>query len=610
MSITFLGVNAQLVARSFQTFAFVGKKRLTLVVLWNTLIASLDLFAIALIGLLATLSLGNGSSEISNTIKDQLSFIGADDWNISHLIWLLAIGTAALFLFKTLLTVYCTRKILHFLSTTSSVLSTRLVASLLSKPITALETRTSHETLFLLTRGVEVIGLQILATFFILISDVFLSSLIFILVFFVDPPTAIFSGVFFGLSAIGLNKVLHSRASLNGKKNTELNVLSNQTIMEIFQSYRELVVGYRRNYYIKKVGEIRSKLAFTSAELSFLPFVSKYIMEFLVVFSAILISGFQILIGNSETAIQTMAIFLAAGTRLAPAVLRIQQSVLQIKSSEAIATATLDLIDSLAKTDPLDIDTQEIRFVHEGFEPMIELINVTYRYPASTSVALDKINLAIDPGERVAIVGPSGAGKSTLVDLILGIISPISGVVKVSGKEPLDTFKSWPGAIAYVPQNIFISNGTVRENLALGFDAGSIAEDRFKAAISAAALREYVESLDFGLDTSVGESGVKMSGGQRQRLGIARAMMTNPRLIVLDEATSSLDGESEEAITKALKELGNSITTIIVAHRLSTVKDADRVVYVSDGRIISVGSFQQVRNDVADFDYQAKLMGL
>ena len=148
MSISFLGVNAQLVDRSFQTFAFVGKKRLTLIVLWNTLIASLDLFAIALIGLLATLSLGNGSSEIGNTIKDQLSFIGADDWNISHLIWLLAIGTAALFLFKTFLTVYCTRKILHFLSATSSVLSTRLVASLLSKPITALETRTSHETLF------------------------------------------------------------------------------------------------------------------------------------------------------------------------------------------------------------------------------------------------------------------------------------------------------------------------------------------------------------------------------------------------------------------------------------------------------------------------------
>ncbi len=579
-------------------------------ILWNTLIAFLDLFAITLIGLLAALSINGDSSQLNNRIIEQLEFIGINNLSTSQLIWWIAIGTSGLFLFKTLLTVVYTRKILHYLSITSSELSTRLVASLLTKPITALETRTSHETLFLLTRGVEVIGLQILATFFILISDLFLSLLIFTLVFLVDPYTAIFSGVFFGLTAIFMNRVLHSRASQNGRSNTELNVSSNQAIMEIFQSYRELVVGNRRNYYVKKIGEIRKNLAFASAELSFLPFVSKYTMEFLVIFSAILVSGFQVLLGNSETAVQTMAVFLAAGTRLAPAILRIQQSVLQMKSGESMAATTLDLIDSLEISAYSDTKTQEFNFVHEGFSPGVKLIDATYSYPTSSSVTLNRINLSIDPGERIAIVGPSGAGKSTLVDLILGIISPDSGEVLISDKPPLETFRKWPGAVGYVPQNIFISNGSVRENLALGFDAGSIGQKVYEAVIKSVALDDYVNNLESGLDTPVGESGVKMSGGQRQRLGIARAIMTNPKLLILDEATSSLDGESEEAITKTILELGTSITTIIVAHRLSTVLDADRVIYLADGQILSVGTFQHVRDSVQDFDNQAKLMGL
>ena len=380
--------------------------------------------------------------------------------------------------------------------------------------------------------------------------------------------------------------------------------------MEVFQSYRELVVGNRRPLYVDKISQIRRNLAHTSAELSFMPYISKYTLEFTVILSAILISGSQFLLNGTASAVQTLAVFLGAATRLVPAILRVQQAALQIKSSEAMATQTLDLIDILGSEIPQNETVSQMSFSHSDFIPKVEINNVTYTYPSNTTPSLHEVSLKIEPGQHVAIVGPSGAGKSTLVDLILGIVTPELGTVQISGIKPLEAFSKWPGATAYVPQNIFISTGTIRENLALGYDLQSIPETGYLRALETAALTEYFSSLDLGLDTEVGELGVKMSGGQKQRLGIARAVITKPLLLVMDEATSSLDGESENAITSAITSLGNRITTITIAHRLSTVINADKIVYISDGKILSIGTFQEVRDAIPDFDNQAKLLGL
>jgi ABC-type multidrug transport system fused ATPase/permease subunit len=315
-------------------------------------------------------------------------------------------------------------------------------------------------------------------------------------------------------------------------------------------------------------------------------------------------------LNGTSSAVQTLAVFLGAATRLAPAILRIQQAVLQLKSSEAMAVQTLDLIEDLGPEAPQSESVNQMSFSHSDFIPKVEINNITYTYPSSTTPSLHEVSLKIEPGQHVAIVGPSGAGKSTLVDVILGIITPDSGTVQISQHDPLEAFSKWPGATSYVPQNIFISTGTIRENLALGYDIQTIPETDYIRAMETAALTEYLSSLDHGLDTEVGELGVKMSGGQKQRLGIARAVISNPLLLVMDEATSSLDGESEDAITSAITSLGSRITTITIAHRLSTVIDANQIVYMSEGRILSIGTFQEVRRDIPDFDKQARLLGL
>jgi ABC-type multidrug transport system fused ATPase/permease subunit len=604
------GFSSSLVIRSLSALSTKGKYKLYFIIIWNTLLGFLDLIAIALVGVLATLALNGSDSDIGERLRVFLDFAGASEWEYSKLISTIAIITAGLFFLKTLLSIHFTRRILHYLSLNAASLSSRLVATLLTKPITSLESKTSHETLYLVTRGVEVVALQVLATFFMLISDVFLTVTIFILVFLVDPVTSILAALVFVITGYVLNFLLHSKASALGQRNASLNVLSNEVIMEVFQSYRELVVGSRRPFYVDKITQIRRNLAFTSAELSFMPYISKYILEFTVILSAILISGGQFLLNGSSSAIQTLAVFLGAGTRLAPAILRIQQAVLQMKSSEGMAGATLDLIDDLGPTAAQNDSVGHMSFFHSEFIPEVEIINVSYTYPSKTTPSLHSVSLSIKAGQHVAVVGPSGAGKSTLVDVILGIITPDSGSVKISQMEPLKAFSTWPGATSYVPQNIFVSSGTIKENLALGYNALEIPENECMRAIDTAALTEYLSSLDLGLDTEVGELGVKMSGGQKQRLGIARAVITNPLLLVMDEATSSLDGESEEAITSAIKKLGDGITTITIAHRLSTVIDADQVIYMSEGKILFVGSFQEVRNAIPDFDKQAKLLGL
>jgi ABC-type multidrug transport system fused ATPase/permease subunit len=207
-------------------------------------------------------------------------------------------------------------------------------------------------------------------------------------------------------------------------------------------------------------------------------------------------------------------------------------------------------------------------------------------------------------------VGSTGAGKSTLADVIIGVLEPDSGSVTISGASPREAISRWPGAIAYVPQAVALVVGSVRENVALGLPVDAIDDDMVWEALERAHLADFLRDQREGLDTYIGERGMRLSGGQRQRLGIARALYTRPRLLVLDEATSSLDAETEVAIVQTLDELEGEVSTITVAHRLATVRRADQLLYLENGIIIARGTFDQVRDQVTDFDRQASLLGL
>ena len=210
----------------------------------------------------------------------------------------------------------------------------------------------------------------------------------------------------------------------------------------------------------------------------------------------------------------------------------------------------------------------------------------------------------------MAFVGPSGAGKTTVIDVLLGVLKPDTGSVLISGVAPLIAVAKWPGAVSYVPQDVVIAAGTIRENVGLGYPVEIASDELVLSALKVANLEEFVLGLPEGMDSQVGERGAKLSGGQRQRLGIARAMFTKPNLLVMDEATSALDGETEEGITRAIQAMRGKTTIVMIAHRLSTVRDADVVVYMDKGMILAQGNFSEVRDSIPNFDRQAKLMGL
>lgn len=611
MSLIPLRIRKSTFGRSMRIFSLSDRRKILVTTLLQVFLGLLDLLGVAIIGVLGALAVnGIQSRQPGNRVSQVLSFLQLDDFTFQNQAAILGGLAAFILIFRTIATIIISRRVLFFLSRRAAVVSTELISRLLRRSILEIQEKTSQETLYAVTNGVSTITLGIVGTTVALASDIAILTFLSIGLFVVDPVIAFGTFLLFGFVGYILFKLMQQRAQELGKQTSELTIQSNEKILEVLNSYREFIVRNRRKYYAARIGEGRLALANNQAEISFMPNISKYVIETTVVFGTLIISAVQFMTTDATRAVATLSVFLAAGTRIAPAVLRLQQGALQIKGSLGAANPTLDLIERLNYQEDISAEDDSLDLSHKGFAGEISVENVDFGYPNSLSKAANGVSLKVCEGKSVAIVGSSGAGKTTLVDLILGILDPISGSVRISGLKPLEAISKWPGAIAYVPQDVMISNGTIRENVALGFPIEVATDELIWDALRIAQLETFVKSMPDGIDSHVGERGTKISGGQRQRLGIARALFTKPKMIILDEATSALDGRTEIEFADAINQLKGSVTVVLIAHRLSTVREADSIVYMRDGAIIDVGTFDQVRLRVPDFDIQSKLMGV
>jgi ABC-type multidrug transport system fused ATPase/permease subunit len=598
-------------SRATKVLSSTDRRKIIGITILQVLMGGLDLLGVVAVGLLGALSVsGLQSNNPGDRVGAALKILYIQDATFQTQALILGISAVVLLVGRTILSIFFTRRILFFLSRRGAKISADLISRLLSQPLLQVQARTTQETVYAVTTGVERIVLQVLATGVVWIADFSLLLIMIVGLLVVDPITAIATFLVFSVIAYFLYRFMHIRAGTLGMESSNLNIRSNEKIVEVFASYRESVVRNRRDYYAREIGKLRYSLANSSAEIGFLPYVSKYVIETTVVVAAVLIGAVQFTLQDASHATATLAMFLAAGTRIAPAVLRLQQGSIYIKNGLGLSVPTFDLIDSLGNAPMVENVDDTVDAIHDGFVSEIIVDQVSLTYPDKKAPAIADVSLTIPAGTSIAFVGPSGAGKTTIIDILLGVLNPDSGKVLISGLPPLLAVAKWPGAVSYVPQDVVISAGSIRENVALGYPIEEATDELVLGALKVAHLDGFISDLPDGIDTQVGERGARISGGQRQRLGIARAMFTRPHLLVLDEATSSLDGETEANISDAIHGLRGSTTVVIIAHRLSTVRNADRVVYLSNGKVLATGTFDEVRKAVPDFDNQAKIMGL
>jgi ABC-type multidrug transport system fused ATPase/permease subunit len=585
--------------------------KLFLVLIINMLLAFLDLLGVALIGVASAILIrGLQGLAAGDQVTRFLELFNLDGLPLQVLLILLGGSAIFFFIIKTILSIYFLRKTLRYMSTRNAQISSSLVSKMLNRPVEKIYSKSIQHQIYNVTGGVEVLVGGVITSLVVIAADLVLLLVMIVGLMAVDPITSV--GTFMVFTGIGflLYFLLHKRVANLTTKSAYQNIYFNQKISEGINSFRDLFIKGGREFYVNEIRKTKMQLAGYDAELKFIPSISKYTIEISVILGIALISGIQFYLFDSNRAIAVISVFLAASTRIAPAIVRLQQNVIVVKSSLSAAKPTFELIDELNGVEELERVETVISTNHRDFSPRVKLSNLEFTYSDATDNTIQDISLEISEGKFIAFVGPSGGGKSTLIDLILGLLAPSSGSIAISGLTPVDAIKKWPGSIGYVPQDVFIENSTVKENICLGFSPESVSDDLVWHALQLADLSDFVKGLEGQLSYRISDAGKNLSGGQRQRLGIARALLTKPKIVIFDEATSALDAETENRVSESILKLTGECTVIFIAHRLSVVRSADMIYYIDKGKIISQGSFEELRKLNADFNNQANFMGI
>jgi ABC-type multidrug transport system fused ATPase/permease subunit len=423
-----------------------------------------------------------------------------------------------------------------------------------------------------------------------------------------QPLTAAIALVYLGLVALAVNRLVTRRAMEASEVNLEYGYRVATLMTEMVEALKELTLRNRLSQIAGVVDKNRSRAVRARANTSFLNILPQYSFEAALIGGFLLIGVASYLVSGFNGAVIAIALFAATGFRLIPAIAGLQTNLLNATSTIPWAR---NVIDDMHRTESHAAEVQDGTDSATLSDSPVHLVleNVVFSYPNSEEPVLRGLNLEIPLGSSLGIVGPSGAGKSTLIDILLGLSTPTGGRVTIDGMPLDDVIRAWRSRVGYVPQRVALFDGSIAQNVALTWDDNY---DRAKVmdAIDRAQLTSLVKARPHGIDERIGERGVSLSGGQQQRIGIARALYADPLVLVLDEATSSLDTKTEDDVTRAIRSLRGETTLISVAHRISTIKDYDRICYVDNGRIIGVDSFRALADALPQFGLQVALAGL
>jgi ABC-type multidrug transport system fused ATPase/permease subunit len=537
----------------------------------------LDLFGVLLLGLIGTIAVtGIQSRGPSDKVSDVIKLLQLENTSLQRQVAYLALAATLMLLCRTFISVFLTRRTLFFLAHQASGISTTLFQRLMLGPLSTIQLRNSQLNLYALTDGVVVLTLGVLGTAITLLADLSLLVILGAGLFFVDPLIALATIVIFGFTAAVLNRLLSKRAMSIGEKNQKYSVQSAEITIGALKAFREIWVRRTSGAYVQKFNIARSHISDSLAESQFMPNISKYVIESILLVMTLLYCGLQFSLRDASDAIATLTVFLASASRIAPAVMRIQQGLIQVNSNSVAAGPTVELLNDLSESANVSLYKNYSNSAQSNklLVPTIKFTKVSFTHNQGVP-EYKNTSLEISAGKKIMVTGPSGGGKTTFVDLILGLHIPLTGEVTIGGLAPIEAINAYPGNIAYVPQNVSIIHATLRDNLLLGIPCEESSDDNLIRLLNAMELGEFFAGLESGLDTILNEDGSNISGGQKQRLGIARALVTCPSLLILDEATSALDDATEDLILDRLFSELNESTVILITHKKSLKKYFD-----------------------------------
>ncbi|MGP4067329.1 ABC transporter ATP-binding protein [Halobacillus sp. B29] len=468
-------------------------------------------------------------------------------------------------------------------------LSRQLFEEYLKKPYTFHLQRNTADLLRNVNGEVPKVFQGIIISTFQLITEMLVILCILILLFITSPIATLTAFTLLGGSVFIFFKFFREMISNLGKEQQRVSGKMIKWVNQGLGASKVVKVSGKEKFFVDAyTGQSQIK-ANNSRSMKMLEQVPRLFIETMLV-SVVLITMVVIVLQENNTAelISTMALFAMAAFRLMPSITRVVAMITTIRYSQpALNVVYNDLFLNRDENSnvPLNIQNNAINKGEKSFKNSITLKNVSFRYPDQDVYSVKDVSLNIPIGQSVAFIGESGAGKTTVVDIILGLFKPEEGTVKVDGKNINLQKALWQQKIGYIPQSIYLSDDTIRGNIAFGFEKSQISDEEVWRALDQAQLKEFVRELPEQLDTVVGENGVRLSGGQRQRIGIARALYHNPEILFMDEATSALDNETEKEIMKAIDGLRGEKTLIIIAHRLSTIENCDIVFKMKKGEL-------------------------
>ncbi len=515
---------------------------------------------------------------------------------------LVSAAVLVLFLAKALFSLILTRRAAYFVATVEARSAKTIAEIAFGGDLGDARKHSREETMYAIQAGSPAAFNALLNAVNSFATEAMLFVLICIGFLFVDPWATLAAVVYFGFISLVMQYFVGSLMTKAGQIAAEGAVAANTAISDLLSVFRELLVLGKREKYIEGIYKARAAAADSAANLYYLSGMPRYIIEAALLVGVALFVISQALAGDIVTSAATIGVFLSGGFRLTAALLPLQSALLTINAVIPSARTAHEILE-LNRGGEVEPGRRNITSGENSGSPKlvesnapigVEFREVSFSYPDGDQPALRNASFEVQPGTQVALMGPSGAGKSTIADLLCAVLTPSSGAIVRIDSTRASGDASGLGNVSYVPQRPGLVSGTILDNIALAINEEEVSREQALEALRLANLTELIAELPQGLDTPLGKLQDGLSGGQMQRLGLARALYTKPGLLIMDEATSALDAESEAEIQKALDSMRGKVTVVLIAHRLNTIQHADKVILVEEGLVRDSGTLKEL----------------